>query len=83
MDTRDIADVQSMNVRATSRVGRGSLAGLLEPRADNRPGLRGSATLETDLVLRAGDHLHLVGWIKIVNGTLFISLVFEVSDKRR
>jgi len=40
-------------------------------------------TLEADIVLRAGDHLHLAGWMKVVNGTPFISIVVELPDKCR
>lgn len=67
--------------RAGIRRGRGSLAGALVARPDDRPPLRGSLTMESDLSLRAGQHLHLVGWIREAGGVTFISLVLE-SDRR-
>lgn len=66
-----------MSMRSAIRVGRGSLNGTLQKRDDQLPGLRGSITLESDLVIKAGQHLHLVAWIRDVRGIPFVSLVVE------
>lgn len=63
-----------------ARIGRGSLTGSTELRRDDRPGLRGAITLETDLILKAGQHVYLTGWIRQAAGVPFISIVVEQGD---
>jgi hypothetical protein len=71
-----------MSTRTAIRVGRGSLTGRLSPRDDNRPGLRGAITVECDLALKAGRHLHLVGWVRTepVSGAAFVSIIVEQDE---
>jgi hypothetical protein len=66
-----------MSMRSATRVGRGSLNGTLEKREDQRPGLRGSIAFESDVTVKAGQHLHLVAWVRDVRGVPFVSLVVE------
>jgi len=74
-----------MSIRSATRIGRGSLTGRLEPRGDNRPGLRGSLTVESDITIRAGKHLYLTGWVRTdpASGAAFVSLVLEQDDRGR
>jgi len=64
-----------------SRSARGGLTGSLRARADRRPNLRGSITLEADM--RAGERLWLSGWTKIepASGAEWISIEAEKAGK--
>jgi hypothetical protein len=48
---------------------------------DKRPCMRGAVTIEYDLVLKAGDHLHIAAWQREAGGATFLSIVLEVADK--
>lgn len=63
-----------------TRIARGSLTGALAPRGDAAPGLRGAVTIERDVTLRAGEHVHLVGWIRDAAGVPFVSIVVEQGE---
>jgi hypothetical protein len=63
-----------------TRIARGSLAGALTPRADTRPGLTGALSIERDITLKAGGHLHLVAWVRDVAGVPFVSIVVEQGE---
>ena len=59
------------------RAGRGSLAGSWPARADNRPNLHGSITLDVDL--RAGDKLWLSAWTRAIGGAEWLSIEATVA----
>jgi hypothetical protein len=63
--------------QAVARAAIGSIAGSSAPRADNRPNMRGTLTIEQDLP--AGSKLWLAAWSKEVAGADFISISGEVA----
>jgi hypothetical protein len=63
------------------RVGRGSLSGTPRMREDALPCCRGAITVERDVVLKAGSHLHVAAWQREAGGAAFLSLVIEVAEK--
>jgi hypothetical protein len=65
------------------RVGRGSLSGTPRQRDDNQPCCTGAITIERELVLRPGDHLHIAAWLREVAGARFLSLAIERAEKGR
>jgi hypothetical protein len=60
-------------------VGRGLLTGRWEPRPRACPNIRGGITIERDVP--AGAQLWLTGWIKMIVGADFVSILVEIADK--
>jgi hypothetical protein len=52
-------------------------------RDDNLPCCTGSITVETDITLRAGSHLHIAAWMREAAGAKFLSLSVETAEKGR
>jgi hypothetical protein len=65
------------------RLGRGSLTGTWRQRADNLPAMRGAITIERDVTLKAGSHLHIAGWVRSTAGAEWLSLIIEPATKGR
>jgi hypothetical protein len=63
------------------RIGRGSLTGTMRERDDALPCMKGAITVEHDVVLKAGSHLHIAAWQREAAGATFLSLVIEVAEK--
>jgi len=63
------------------RVACGSLNGTRRMRDDKLPCCTGAITIEHDITLRAGDHLHIAAWQREIAGATFLSLAVERAEK--